>query len=55
MQETARETDFELSNYFTLQKDTGNLAEPETVARKILLEISRRVSCIRIEIFRLEM
>lgn len=44
MQQTARETDFELSNYFTLQKDTGNLAEPETVARKILLEISRRIS-----------
>jgi benzil reductase ((S)-benzoin forming) len=41
MQQIARESDFELSAYFRKQNEEGHLAEPETVARNILLEISR--------------
>lgn len=44
MQQTARESDFELSAYFRKQNEEGNLAEPEEVARNILLELSRHMN-----------
>jgi benzil reductase ((S)-benzoin forming) len=36
MQNMARETDFELSGFFTKQKEAGNLTDPADVARDIL-------------------
>ncbi|NQX58364.1 SDR family NAD(P)-dependent oxidoreductase [Paenibacillus qinlingensis] len=44
MQQIARESDFELSAYFRKQNEEGNLAEPVTVARNILLELSRHLN-----------
>jgi benzil reductase ((S)-benzoin forming) len=36
MQKIARDSDFELSEYFSRQKEEGNLSKPDEVARKIL-------------------
>ncbi|CAN7673683.1 SDR family NAD(P)-dependent oxidoreductase [Paenibacillus sp. LjRoot56] len=41
MQQIARESDFELSSFFRKQSEEGHLAEPDTVARNILLELNQ--------------